>query len=105
MKKQKPTKSDMGDVPTLSISHERYPYGLQIRLGTDELEKLGIDVTDMKAGQMFEIKGMCCACEVRNNEVIDEKGKSKKDQSLELQIQKLALASQDSFKGGFEEDD
>jgi len=106
MKKPKPPKSDKGiNSPTLDYGgYEKCPYGMRVRLSSDELEKLGIDVSDLNAGQQVTIKGKCEICEVSTEECMDENGKPKKNQRLELQIQKLALQSQNSFKGGFEDE-
>ncbi len=105
MERPKPKKSDVVPGSPAQEYYEKYSYGTRIRLSSEEIEKLGIDVTELRAGQSVTIRGQCEICSVSTDDSMDENGKSKQDQRLEIQIQKLALASQDSFKGGFDDED
>ena len=106
LKRPKPKKGDF-DKDTACVPspyHEPYAYGLRINLGTEELKKLDIDVSELAAGSEISIKATGQIIEVRNSEEIID-GKSRKDQRLEIQIQKMALTDGEDFEGGFEDED
>lgn len=65
----------------------RYPYDTRIRLNTESLKKLGIDISDYRAGQKCEItaKAEVIGTSTRQRQGDDD------HQELELQITDLAI--------------
>lgn len=81
--------------PTMSADEqEKYPYCLRISLGTDELEKLGIEKLP-EIGEPFTIEAVGYVCDVSQSET--EGGKPRR--SLCIQITDLELEE------GVEEDE
>jgi hypothetical protein len=64
----------------------KYPYGLQICLTQDELEKLGVDHSDWEVGATFELNAFAKVTSISENEM--EGGE--KTCSVRLQITHLA---------------
>lgn len=104
LKRPKPKKGEDNSKPCVPESyHEPYAYGLRINLGTDELKKLDIDVSKLAAGSEISIQASGQIIEVRNtDEIVD--GKPKKDQRLEIQIQKMNVSDSADFEGGFDDE-
>lgn len=69
------------------VDGDAYPYGLQVRLDTDALDKLGIDVSDYAAGDVVMLIAECEICETGARESIVG-GDS---QNLTLQITKMRI--------------
>lgn len=67
-----------------------YPYGLRIRLGEDELSKLDLD-GECSAGDMIDLRAFA---KVVNVNIDDVDGKPRR--SIELQIQQLAVESENA---------
>jgi hypothetical protein len=65
----------------------RYPYGTRITLDTEALEKLGIDVSDYRAGQKCDVTAKC---EVVGTSTRQRQGGDDR-QELELQITDLSI--------------
>jgi hypothetical protein len=69
----------------VAADRPQYPYGLQLRLDNDTIQKLGID--DMpKVGDTFELEGKAVVTSVSQNE---SKGETRR--SIELQLTKCCL--------------
>jgi len=86
------------DMPT-----EVYPYGLQIRLGEDELTKLGIDVTELSVEEKVGVVANGYISELENSESFDQDskgGKTRKRQCLAIQLTGLALGKPVSESSG-----
>ena len=66
----------------------RYPYGLEIRLNNEALEKLGIALP--KVGTSVRVIADCCVTSVSSN----ERQKGEPNRSVELQIERLAVNSE-----------
>lgn len=73
-----------------------YPYGLCIRLGKPELEKLNVDYSDWTVGDHFHLEAMAKITSIRESETAGGK-----DCCIELQI--VALRGHDE-ENEFEED-
>lgn len=67
-----------------SYDGDKYPWGLRLRLGTDELKKLGIELP--KVGDEFHIVAVASVTEVSSRE-----GRNESHKNLELQIKKLGV--------------
>jgi hypothetical protein len=82
----------------------RYPYGLQINLESDALEKLGMEMP--KIGAEMRIEAIGCVTSVSSNDRQGEDGPSNR---VEIQIQRLQVAPakkktmQDAVDEGIEE--
>jgi hypothetical protein len=63
----------------------RYPYGLEIRLENDSLEKLGIELPEVGSDVM--IRAECCVVSVSSN----ERDGDKPTRLVTLQIERLAV--------------
>lgn len=88
---------------TMDIPTEVYPYGLQIRLGEDELTKLGIDVTELSVEEKVGVVANGYISELENSESFDQDskgGKTRKRQCLAIQITGLALGKPVSESSG-----
>lgn len=66
-----------------------YPYGLCIRLTQDELEKLDVDHSDWKIGDIFDLRSLARVTSVSENET-----ESGKRCCVELQILMLGAESE-----------
>jgi hypothetical protein len=64
-----------------------YPYGLEVRLDNDSLEKLGIDVADLEVGGTLLLRAKVEITNV-SKRATKESGE---DQSATLQITKMCL--------------
>lgn len=93
MKMGKEKEVDIEDVIEESMKEPEYPYGLVLRLGEDCIEKLGVDVSEFKVGSTVKIMA---------ESSVNMLSKSGECCSMELQITKLALASDESFEAAFE---
>lgn len=70
----------------------KYPWGLSIRLGTDELEKLGAKYDDFEVGGVYHIHALVKVTSVSCNDTEDGK-----TCGVELQITHLAsMESEDA---------
>lgn len=69
-------------------NHPIYPYGLCIRLGKPELDKLNVDYSDWSVGDHFHLEAMAKITSIRESET--EGGK---DCCVEMQI--VALRGHD----------
>lgn len=71
------------------IGGDSYPYGLQIRLENDALEKLGLENLP-KTGRKVRVVAECTVTSTSEHKS-SHGGKTDKRRNLELQIEKLAL--------------
>lgn len=83
--KKKETKGAEAVVST-SSGEEDYPYGLRIRLGGDDLAKLGIKLSGIAAGS--KVNGAMIGKVVEINESLSE---IREERSLVIQITDIAL--------------
>ena len=72
-------------------SRPSYPFGLQITLDDEELDKLGID-TLPKVGSSLQLTAKVTVSRGSESASQNEEGKADKQRSLGLQITHLALA-------------
>jgi len=78
-------KNSMMDRPVeVSMDEERYPYGLQVRLESEEIEKLDIDIKKMSVDDKVKITAIAYVESVSQNK--NRRGENK---SLGLQITKM----------------
>lgn len=83
--------------------YEKYPWGLRINLGSEEIAKLGIDLknfdvdTDGKGSFTFSV------VEKSESEMQSSEGGKKINRRLELQIKTLAVAGLNNFDEAFKE--
>jgi hypothetical protein len=82
---KKEAKESSPEVFSSKDSSPRYPYGLEIRLENDALEKLGIDLPEVGTDVM--IRAECCVTSVSSNE--SRGGKPRR--TVTLQIERLAV--------------
>lgn len=69
----------------------RYPYGLCLSLGKDEMEKLGLEAGDMEVGDIIHLHALAKATSCSENET--EGGSNCR---VELQIMFLEIESEDA---------
>jgi len=97
MKRPKPKKEKHGPMDMPEYAHEAYPYGLQLRLCTDEISKLGIDVKNMKVGSKVTIVAQADITEIRQEENLIYSGKAPKSENhIALQITDMQVATTSS---------
>lgn len=89
--KSKPEKEEMPGA--IEKDEPRYPYGLCIRLGSDELEKLGITALPAVGGKMK----ITAECFVESTSAYETQGNGK-DQSMSLQITDMEISSSEAKK-------
>lgn len=78
-----------------SFKGPRYPYGLSISLGDDELKKLGLDGDLPSAGEMIHLFAMAKVTSAGEHESMDTNGKTSICRRVELQITHLAAENED----------
>jgi hypothetical protein len=81
--------------------YEKYPYGLRLTLRADEIKKLGLDVSKIKAGSNGSLSANIKFIEVESRESLDSSGATKDDSSLDIQITDLEVITDNSFKDEF----
>jgi hypothetical protein len=72
----------------------RYPYGMELRLDTEALDKLKIDLADYKVGETCMIEAKCLV--TRMSESQSQGGKDRRD--LKLQITDIAFSEDKAAK-------
>ena len=77
--------------PLATSDADKYPYGLRITLGSDELEKLNVDHSDWSVGETFHLHAFAKVTSISSNET--EGGE--KRCCVTLQITHLAGESED----------
>lgn len=81
------------ELVNLSQAVPKYPYGLQIALDKEQMQKLGLTIDNLKVGQRFELDGMCNVLSVSQD--------SADISSVRLQITEMKLDDPDDFEAGF----
>ena len=101
LKNKPPSKKEEMDgtkgMPTVGDYYEKYPYGLRINLNEDQIKKLDIDVSKLKAGSDISVAGKGSVIRVWSEDS-SEGGESR---SIEIQIKELALSNESDFAEGF----
>ena len=64
-----------------------YPYGLEVRLEKEELEKLGLDAGDFSVGDMVSVSGKAKVTNISTNE-----GENDESACVTLQLQQMAVS-------------
>lgn len=86
MKQSKSEKrKDMGISPATKPG---YPYGLELRLGHEELKKLGLDISKFKAGEPVAIAAQGSITNIRSS----DSERDGKNNSIEIQLKKVSLS-------------
>lgn len=94
MKRPRPKKSDLKEMAMPAMAEgDRYPWGLQIRLEKDELEKLGVSAADFKIGQTVTIQAQGKVTSISSRE---STGSEKAMQDVAIQIEKVDLGMNSS---------
>lgn len=107
LKNDKPKKEDkntVSDMPCCGVeSYEKYPWGTRINFDDKVLEKLKIDLSSLKVGGKGKLNAEYEIMEIIRRDRMGSDGKESKYQSLEIQIQKLALSDDGDFDSGFKD--
>jgi hypothetical protein len=80
-----------------------YPWGLCIRLQTDDLKKLGLGDEMPSVGEMIHLCAMAKVTSVSQNEMEDTTGGKSVNRCVELQITHLATENEDEQGAAAEE--
>jgi hypothetical protein len=84
----------LGQCEPCSDDAPRYPYGLELHLNDDSLEKLGVSSENMPAiGSSIQMMAMVKVTSVRMTERT-ENGEDKKSMSVDLQITAMEFATE-----------
>ena len=107
MERPKPAdmKSEMkmeGPIATDSY-YEKYPWGLRITLNNEELEKMGIDVSEFDVETTINITAKALVTSVSSEQNMNDNGKAKTRDRLEFQITDLAIDNSEDFGEAFKE--
>ena len=78
---------------SVSLGQDKYPYGLQLRFGSEQISKLSA-LKDLDVGDEVFIEAKGAVTMVR----MSERQGEKPDQSIEIQLKKVAIENQDSQK-------
>ena len=99
MKRPKLKKSELEakGMPAMAEG-DRYPWGLQIRLEKDDLEKLGVSAADFKIGQTVAIQAQAKVTSINSRE---STGSEKPYQEVGIQIEKLDLGMKSAKFAGY----
>lgn len=95
LKLTKKEKKDTTDAPSLAGTSS-YPYGLEVRLETESINKLGLNIQSFKIGEKVKIEADTEVIEISNNESEDGNRKT-----IRLQIQNLGLSKGKSKIGKY----
>ena len=85
LKLTKKERKDTAEVPS-STGTSSYPWGLEVRLETESINKLGLDIQSFKIGEKVRIEADTEVIEISNN--MSEDGNRK---TIRMQIQGLGL--------------
>lgn len=88
MKRTKAERAADKKACNVPFSGEDYPYGLSIRLGRDELEKLGI-TTLPQVGEELELNAVAYVKSASE----EQRDGGKKERRIELELRKMELES------------
>jgi len=86
MKRTKAEKKDTSPEVAPSYEGDDYPYGLEISLEKESLEKLGLDIDDFTVGGEVE---MVCYAEITRTH--ESAGKDNINSSVSIQITDMAM--------------
>lgn len=91
MKRTKEEKKERrpDEAEPISPDVEEYPYGLNINLEKESMEKLGLDVDDFNLGSKVDI-----VCLARVDSLHESSNKHNSSSSVNLQITKMAVRVQ-----------
>lgn len=81
--------------------YEKYPYGLRLTLRADEIKKLGLDVSKIKAGSNGSLQAEIKFVEIESRDSLDNDGKTTNNSSIDIQITSLEIDTADTFKDEF----
>lgn len=83
------------------VETSKYPYGLKLDLRSEELKKLGLDISNLKVGGKVKIEAVAKVESIHSLESRDST-----DKGISIQITDLAIApkgGEDEFAAGFDE--
>lgn len=89
MKRPKPKKQPMtkARIEAADTWYEKYPYGLRLDLGKEEIDKLKLDVDDYEPEDIIELTVKAKVIRVsKSKDMNDMNGKQTERQNLDLQV-------------------
>lgn len=98
-KKEEKPETTCGCMPC--ESYEKYPWGTRINFEDKVIEKLKLDLSSLKIGGKGKLMAEYEIMGISRNDRMGNDGKESKSQSLDIQIQKLALSDDGDFDSGF----
>lgn len=84
-------------------SYEKYPWGTRINFDDKVIDKLNLDLSSFKVGDKGKLSAEYEVMGISRNDRMGSDGKESKSQSLDIQIQKLALSDDGDFDSGFKD--
>lgn len=92
----KEAKGDYDGPATLGSKDKgpRYPYGMELRLDTDTLDKLGLDLSKFKVGETCMVEANAIVTRISESQM--QGGKDRRD--LELQITDVGISEDKAAK-------
>lgn len=91
MRRPKPREDEVKQMP--EVATEPYPYGLRIRLETDELQKLGLKPKNFKLNEYVTIEAKGKVCELSESESASSFDGS--HQTVAIQIEQIEVEFED----------
>lgn len=101
--KMDPPKPETAPAETLMSDRPVYPYGLQVRLDEDSLDKLGMKELPKVGGYLILTARVCVTAVSSNEHQADGKRGKHKHRSVELQIEAMNLGDEPKEKDAAEE--
>lgn len=88
--------------PSPAAGYDPYSYNLQITLNKEELDKLGLDITQFKVGDDFDF---AVQAKIRGVSQSEDQygGQTEQRERLEIQITHIGLENTADFNGAFAE--
>lgn len=83
--------------------YEKYPWGLRLDLGNDELDKLGIKISGYDVDSVVNITAKALITSISSSQSLDSGSKKSSNNRIELQITDLAIEDLADFGTAFKE--
>ena len=91
----KDTATEALPVKDTEANKPRYPYGLEISLEKESLEKLGINLDEVDIGDGLYLEAICKVTSKNESKSVSQYGDDREDKSLRIQLCDMAIEKHD----------